>query len=163
MKQKKYDYATAHNKAVTLYQKCSMVIFFIALLNITGAITGCFNRQNTLHFFPSLVSNVLIFRLLSNLSLNIIVNSILNVAISIGFGAIFAWLWYMAKRGKILAIYFAFGLYLLDVIIMFIFFRGEGTFMTQLLLHLLIIGFLIAAVMFYYQVLDIEKKFKKKG
>lgn len=154
-----YTYKDAHNRAVNTYQRCVIVILFIGLLNVAGAITGSFKAEAVAQYFPSLISNILLFRLISYLKLNIILEIIINVAISIAFACGFATLWFFAKKGKRIPLYVSIGYYLLDTILIFIFFGHEPTLVVQIVLHIIVLMFLIFGIVSYHQIFAIEKKY----
>lgn len=156
---KEFTYTELHNKAVTLYHKMMMSFLFIALLNFIGAIMGTVRGDTS--YFPCLVSNTLLFSLVSNYIENIILLTIVNSAISLAFSAIFIVIWWMTKTGKIKAIIVGSAFYLIDVILLFVFYFHDSYLIPQLLLHILMMVFIVVGILNYYHIFEIERKFKK--
>lgn len=155
---KEYTYRELHNKAVTNYHKMMMAFLFVGILNFIGAVLGSIKG---LTYFPSLVSNILLFNLLSNYIESTVLLTFVNVLISIIFSAIFVLIWSLTKVGKFKAIIWGLVIYLIDTILMFIFFINDSYLIPQILLHLLMIGFITVGITNYYHVFAIERKFKK--
>ncbi len=159
MKNKTYTYSELHNRAVRSFRKAMSAFAFIAIMNFLGPILYLI-KGNT-GYFPSLISNVLIFRLLSNTSISDAIYIMLTIIIGIIFSVIFILVWVPAKSGNIKAIITGSVLYLLDTILLFIFYLQDSYLIPQLFLHVIIIAFLIAGILNYYHVFAIERKFKK--
>ncbi len=155
---KTYTYSELHNQAVTSYHKMMMSFLFIGILNVIGAIMGVLKNPT---YFPSLVSNVLLFHLLSNYITNIILRTLVNGAISMVFSAIFLVIWVLTKNGNLKAIIIGLVLYFIDTILLLIFQFDNNFLIPQLLLHILMIVFIGVGIANYYHIFAIEKKFKK--
>ena len=155
---KEYTYKELHNHAVTSYHKMMMSFLFIGLLNVIGALMGSLKNIN---FFPSLVSNALLFNIISEHIENVALLTLINGAISIVFSAIFLVIWALTKTGKLKAIIVGLSLYVIDTILLFIFYFHDSYLIPQLLLHILVIVFIAVGIANYYHIFEIEKKFKK--
>ena len=95
MKNKTYTYSELHNRAVRSFRKAMSAFAFIAIMNFLGPILYLI-KGNT-GYFPSLISNVLIFRLLSNTSISDAIYIMLTILIGIVFSFIFILVWMPAK------------------------------------------------------------------
>ena len=155
---KEYTYKELHNRAVTSYHKMMMSFLFIGLLNAVGAIMG--SLRNT-GYFPSLIGDALLFNLISGYVENKALLTLINGVIGIAFSSIFILIWSMTKTGKIKAIIVGLSLYVIDTILLFIFYFNDSYLIPQLLLHILLIVFIAVGIANYYHIFAIEKKFKK--
>lgn len=158
MKKKSYTYKDLHNKAVTYYHKFMSTFIILAILNFVGVLLSLMRGNND--FFPSMISNILIFRLLSNVIENGILFYVLIITISILFSSIFIIIWSLSKNGNIKAIISGAALYLVDSILLFIFYIDDSYLIPQLFLHVIIIILMVLGIVNYYHILAIERKFK---
>lgn len=153
-----YTYAEAHNKAVNAYQKSIMVLFWVGILNIGGAIIGTIS--DAYHFLPSLASNMMIFHWLLKLTDIVIINKLFIVFVSILFAAVLSLLWSLAKKGNKYAFFTGIGIYLVDTILVILFLIDEPVFIAQIIIHAIVIILLIMGIGAYNSIYSIEKKYK---
>ena len=174
------SYIDAHNKAVKHYQKASLFLLYAGVLGLFAAIIGVVQMATTQvevlpgefnwpssGFALSLSLQIYLDSLLLA-HLDQVLASFLIIILSLVFGSLFGFLGYFATRGRRIFLIIGLALYFLDFIFMFFFYHlnlGSVGFVWtnyafSLALHVIVIGFAIAGLVFYYQVFDIEKKFK---
>ena len=158
-KKKTYTYSELHNRAVSSYRKAMTSLAFVGVMNLLGPIL--YLVRNNTGYFPSLVSNVLLFRILSNTSISDALYVFLTFCIALVFSVAFIVVWASAISGNLKAVITGSVLYLIDTILLFIFYLQDSYLIPQLLLHVIVIAFLIAGILNYYHVYAIERKFKK--
>lgn len=159
MKKKTYTYAELHNKTLLNYRKVLSSFIFVAILNVLGIIMNVIRVDNG--YFPSLISNVLIFNFLSQVISSRALFIFLSLLISFVFSAVFILIWLFAKNGNFKVLITGIILYVADTTILFVFYLGERYLLPQLALHIIILIFLILSLVNYYHLLAIERKFHR--
>ena len=174
------NYVDAHNKAVRHYQKACLFLLYAGVLGLFAAIIGVvqmavtveevlpgeFNWPSSGYALSLSLQIFLSSLLLANLDQ--VLASFLIIIISILFGALFGALGFFATKGRREFLIIGLALYFLDFVFMFFVYHSSLLYVAfvwtnyafSLALHVIVIGFAIAALVFYYQVFDIEKKFK---
>lgn len=159
MKKKTYTYAELHNRTVLNYRKVLSSFIFVAILNVLGIIMNVIRVDNG--YFLSLISNVLIFNLLSQTVSSRALFIFLSLLISFVFSAVFILIWLFAKNGNLKVLITGIVLYVADTTLLFVFYLGERYLFPQLALHIIILIFLILSLVNYYHLLAIERKFHR--
>ena len=154
-------YEAAHNRAVRQFKKMSMFILWSGVLNIVSAIVAVL-RTGAMDISLSYAFNEMLFRLLiEHTALSNVWLGISIVGIAAVSGIAFAVLGIFANMGNRLSLLLAAALYFIDFILIFIFIPYGESYWTMIVVHIMFMFAAFAAVVTYYQVLAIEKKFHK--
>ena len=184
MKKAKHQitYHEAHNRAVRTYQKTSIFLFWAGVVNVFAIIIGVIQNaagslfDNELSYlWPrsgfSMCLSIQIYLnklLLENLPSLLAVADILIILIGLVLGGLFAFIGFMASKGKRLYLFGGTALYALDFGAMFIVYHladvksNWTNYAFTLVVHALVLGALAIAIWQYYNVIHIEKAFKGK-
>ena len=169
-------YKEAHNKAVRMYQRCSIFLLWVGIVNVFACLIGVIQiatgttMQALSYDWPSsgFALTLTIQILINNLLLKAISSlwaSFIIMAIALVFGALFAFGGYFASKGNIILLFIGGGLYALDFGAMFFIYKYFAPFAWTnyaftLVIHVLVLAALIFAIVQYYNVFHIEKVFK---
>lgn len=173
------SYHEAHNRAVKTYQKTSIFLFWAGVVNVFAIIIGVIQNaagsvlDNTLAYLWPRSGFAMCFSLqiylnkllLTNISIVAVVD-ILIILIALVLGALFAFIGFMASKGRRLYLFLGAGLYTLDFGAMFIVYHlgaipsNWTNYAFSLAVHALVLGALAIAIWQYYNVIHIEKVFK---
>ena len=178
---KEVSYVDAHNKAVKLYQKATLFFMwagilcvFAAVIGVIQSAAGASNGNITDFTWPSsgfalsLSINIYLSYLFLS-SLDMVMANFLIILISLVLGAGFALIGVFSARGKLWLLITGLALYLLDFALsFFVYFASPlssyfvwTNYAFTLALHVVILAAGIVALIEYYRVLDIEKRFTK--
>ena len=179
-KTKEISYVTAHNKAVRLFQKTALFLMWGAILAVFSAIIGII--QNVSGSLNELAGTVLwptsgfalgysleiylAFVFLTHLD-NVLAGFLI-ILVAIVLGTIFAFLGLFASRGYLWVLLLGLGLYSIDFVAIFFVYHLSGlnviyswtNYAFSIATHVIIFSACIVAIIEYYRVLDIEKRFK---
>ena len=174
------SYATLHNRAVNTYKKCSLFLLWAGVLGVFSTLAGMIqlfsNKMLTLNgvtytwpttgFSLAFSTEILFAKLLINIVPSTVLAAIIVFVISLFIGGVFAYLGIFAQKGRIIFLYIGGAIYLVDSLMTipaYIILNGEYRFLTLLftiLAHIIILVAIIIAIIEYYNVFRIEKKFK---
>lgn len=171
------SYSTAHNKAVKMYQKTSIFLLWAGVVNVFAIVIGviqlaagslvtdfAFSWPSSgfaMSFSFQIMLNSIMIR-----SLEQVVADILMIITGIAFGGLFAFLGFMASKGKKLFLFLGTGLYALDFAAMFFVYESGNVariwtnYAFTLVTHAIILVACFIAIIQYYNVIHIEKVFK---
>ncbi len=174
------SYAEAHNKAVNHYRKSSMFLFWAGILSLGAALIGViqmvsgqlFVLNEVSYNWPksgfslSLSALIALDRLLIDSIQNPVISDILILLSSIIVGAGLAALGFFASKGKRLFLFLGFSLYLLDFAALFFVYYfylapiySWTNYLFSIATHVIVLGALVYALICFYRVIDIEKKY----
>ncbi len=168
-KPRQASYVELHNSAVLRYRRACKTFIWAGVVNLVGLIVGVIQYyaqgQEYLPFFYCFGVNDFLFTLLEPiLGLNsvwfwLIVAAMLLITTS---GAVLLGLF--SSQGKKVILFIMLGVYLTDWIMAFLAFFVAGESWIGLLInagiHVIVSFFLVVALYQYYNVINIEKRFK---
>ena len=170
------SYAEAHNKAVNSYKKVSMFMLWGGLLNIFALIIGIvqISTNNVIESLPyswptsgfAMTYSIQIFFaniLLS--SIDSLAANLISVVIALILSAGFGVLSMFASRGRLACLISGMSLYAIDFVFMFFLYKYFAPYIWTnyaftLATHVVILASQIYALAQYYNVLNIEKRYK---
>lgn len=167
-------YKEAHNRAVRMFQRCSIFLLWAGVVNVFAALIGVIQIAAKTTFaveyvWPNsgfaltLTSQMVINNLLLK-SMGSTGACLLIMLISIILGGLFALGGYMAARGRIALLFVGIGVYALDFAGMFFAYKyllpfAWTNYAFTLVIHVVVLLALALAVVEFYNVLHIEKVF----
>lgn len=168
-------YKDAHNRAVKIYQRCSIFLLWAGVVNVFAALIGVIQiaAKTTMsldHVWPNsgfaltLTAQMVINNLLLN-SMGSTGASLIIMLISIVLGGLFAFGGYFAARGNNIILFTGIAVYALDFAGMFFAYKYLIPFVWTnyaftLVIHVVVLLALALAVVEFYNVLHIEKVFR---
>ena len=182
-KVKEVSYVDAHNRAVKLYQKTALFLMwggilalFAAIIGVVQNVSGAANEISTTALWPSSgfalgygLEIYLAFIFLT--SLDSVLAGFLIILVAFTLGALFALAGLFASRGYLWVLLLGLGVYALDFVGTFFVYHASPlnafyswtNYAFTLVTHVIILSAGIVAIIEYYRVLDIEKRFKKEN
>ena len=167
-------YKEAHNRAVKIYQRCSIFLLWAGVVNVFAALIGVIQiAAKTMMsvgypwpnsgFALTLTAQMVLNNLLLN-AMGSTVACLLIMLISIVLGGLFAFGGYFAARGNNIILFVGIGVYILDFAGMFFAYQYLIPFVWTnyaftLVIHVVVLLALALAVVEFYNVLHIEKVF----
>ncbi len=168
------SYREAHNRAVRMFQRCSIFLLWAGVVNVFAALIGVIQiaAKTTValdYAWPSsgFALNITAQIVINNLLLKSMGSTaacLLIMLISVVLGGLFALAGFMASRGRIVILFVGIGVYALDFGGMFLAYHYLVPFVWTnyaftLVIHLVVLLALAFAVVEFYNVLHIEKVF----
>lgn len=155
-------YEVAHNKAVRQFKKMSIFILWAGVLNVISALIAIFQASSD-YSFCFAFNNAIFLKLEDLLVASPALLKILIISIAVVSGAIFAAVGYFASLGHRVFLFGGAIAYFLDFVVLFIFIApSNGSFLTSILIHAMLMVAIGMSLFAYFSVLAIEKKFNKE-
>ena len=173
------SYIDAHNRAVNFYRKSAMFLFWAGIIAVGASIIGIVQMvagqnyvyEEIVYAWPTsgfaLGFSLEIF--LARLFLNVIdtpaLADVLIILVSLILGGGFGALGVFASKGKRWCLFLGGGLYLADFAALFFVYQylspitNWTNYAFSIATHVIVLSALIVAIIEYYRVIDIEKKF----
>ena len=164
------SYADTHNKAVINYRRACKAFIWVGVVNFVGLLIGVIQfyiqkSNNVVPFYYCFGISDFLFNLLNKtVTMPIALFWVMVAVITISLSAGAAILGLFASQGKKVFLFTMVGVYFLDWIFVLLafFIAGESTIglMINAGIHVVATFFIIMAVYQYYNVINIEKRFK---
>lgn len=164
------SYVDTHNKAVINYRRACKAFIWVGVVNFVGLLIGVIQfyiqkSNNVVPFYYCFGISDFLFNLLNKtVTMPIALFWVMVAIITISLSAGAAILGLFASQGKKVFLFTMVGVYFLDWIFVLLafFVAGESTIglMINAGIHVVATFFIIMAVYQYYNVINIEKRFK---
>lgn len=164
------SYVDTHNKAVINYRRACKAFIWVGVVNFVGLLIGVIQfyiqkSNNVVPFYYCFGISDFLFNLLNKtVTMPIALFWVMVAIITISLSAGAAILGLFASQGKKVFLFTMVGVYFLDWIFVLLafFIAGESTIglMINAGIHVVATFFIIMAVYQYYNVINIEKRFK---
>lgn len=164
------SYVDTHNKAVINYRRACKAFIWVGVVNFVGLLIGVIQfyiqkSNNVVPFYYCFGISDFLFNLLNKtVTMPIALFWVMVAVITISLSAGAAILGLFASQGKKVFLFTMVGVYFLDWIFVLLafFVAGESTIglMVNAGIHVVATFFIIMAVYQYYNVINIEKRFK---
>ena len=164
------SYVDTHNKAVINYRRACKAFIWVGVVNFVGLLIGVIQfyiqkSNNVVPFYYCFGISDFLFNLLNKtVTMPIALFWVMVAVITISLSAGAAILGLFASQGKKVFLFTMVGVYFLDWIFVLLafFIAGESTIglMINAGIHVVATFFIIMAVYQYYNVINIEKRFK---
>ena len=164
------SYVDTHNKAVINYRRACKAFIWVGVVNFVGLLIGVIQfyiqkSNNVVPFYYCFGISDFLFNLLNKtVTMPIALFWVMVAVITISLSAGAAILGLFASQGKKVFLFTMVGVYFLDWIFVLLafFISGESTIglMINAGIHVVATFFIIMAVYQYYNVINIEKRFK---
>lgn len=164
------SYVDTHNKAVINYRRACKAFIWVGVVNFVGLLIGVIQfyiqkSNNVVPFYYCFGISDFLFNLLNKtVTMPIALFWVMVAIITISLSAGAAILGLFASQGKKAFLFTMVGVYFLDWIFVLLafFIAGESTIglMINAGIHVVATFFIIMAVYQYYNVINIEKRFK---
>ena len=164
------SYVDTHNKAVINYRRACKAFIWVGVVNFVGLLIGVIQfyiqkSNNVVPFYYCFGISDFLFNLLNKtVTMPIALFWVMVAVITISLSAGAAILGLFASQGKKVFLFTMVGVYFLDWIFVLLafFVAGESTIglMINAGIHVVATFFIIMAVYQYYNVINIEKRFK---
>ena len=164
------SYVDTHNKAVINYRRACKAFIWVGVVNFGGLLIGVIQfyiqkSNNVVPFYYCFGISDFLFNLLNKtVTMPIALFWVMVAVITISLSAGAAILGLFASQGKKVFLFTMVGVYFLDWIFVLLafFVAGESTIglMINAGIHVVATFFIIMAVYQYYNVINIEKRFK---
>ena len=174
------NYVEAHNRAVNFYRKSAMFLFWAGILAVGAVIIGIIQLVAQKTFVIESISyqwptsgfavafSLVIF--LAKIFIDVMPNQaladIVLILVTLLLGGGFAALGIFASKGKRWCLFLGGGLYLADFAALFFVYHyisplvNWTNYAFSIATHVIILSALVVAIIEYYRVLDIEKRYR---
>ena len=168
-KNRQVSYVETHNAAVLRYRRACKAFIWVGIVNFVGLIIGIIqyyiqNAGDTVPFYLCFGVCDFLFNMLASTSMPAALFWVIIVVFALATTAGAVLLGVFASQGKKILLFSMTGVYLLDWAFVFLafFVAGESEIglMINAGIHVVASFFVIVAIYQYYNVLNIEKRFK---